>query len=389
MGCADHLKTQAETEKSSDSNAAMVRLVHSLYELGPNIPEIARKLGQYRESVRYRYKEKLLKKGFAVQAMVNHEALGLRRVIVVVDFADLYRPYANTILTAMNELCYLTGFARTLPEGSFVIHASLPLGFISDFENLFEKLKELGLFSNLELFVFDWFRVSRMKAEFYDFDMGRWDFDWSSSPNDPNFEAAAYVPSRGEPFDQIDLLCLKELQIDPNRTLADIAKKVQVKYKTLVWHFQTHVLRKNLIKGYSVNWMGTSYNYELDKALHRKHKYIALDVLVKDLKPIERMELLSKVDRLPFLWSEALGKNYYCQIAIPTDCFTEALLYLEKALVHVKERVEYYIMDTTNAVAFTVSYQLYDTNRGKWTLNSTDLLARFENLLIKIRGSSG
>ena len=34
-------------------------------EMGPNISEIARRLGQFKESVRYRYKEKLLNKVLA------------------------------------------------------------------------------------------------------------------------------------------------------------------------------------------------------------------------------------------------------------------------------------------------------------------------------------
>jgi DNA-binding Lrp family transcriptional regulator len=381
------MKQETGTEKTTDSNVAVSQLVQLISELGPNVPEIARKLGQYKESVRYRYKEKLLKKGFALQALVNYEALGLRRVIVVADFGDLYKPYANTILTAMNELCYLISFEKTLPESSFVINASVPVAFVSAFEDLFQKLKELGLFTSLEIFVFDWFRVSPMKAESYNFDVGRWDFDWSSQDGG-SFEAASYIPSHGEPFDHTDLLCLKELQINPNRSLAEIANKVGLNYKTLVWHFQEHVIRRNLIKGYSVNWIGTSYDYKLEKALHRKHRYLLIDVFVQELRAIERMEILSKIDRLPFLWAEALGKSYFCEVAFPVDSITEGLLYLEKCLSRVRERVNYRILDPTNSLGFTVPYQLYDVVQRKWAFNTVKLLARFENLLIKIREST-
>ncbi|HEY6282801.1 MAG TPA: hypothetical protein VIW22_02645, partial [Nitrososphaerales archaeon] len=74
-------------------------MVKLLTELGPDVPEISRRLGQFKESVRYRYKEKILNKGFAVQAAVDHERLGLKRVMLVADFSETYKNYAAAILT--------------------------------------------------------------------------------------------------------------------------------------------------------------------------------------------------------------------------------------------------------------------------------------------------
>ena len=91
--------TQAEP---ADTNSRTAQLVKLLTEVGPDVPEISRRLGQFKESVRYRYKEKILSKGFAVQASVDHEKLGLRRVIVVLDFAEGYRKFAQSILSSMN-----------------------------------------------------------------------------------------------------------------------------------------------------------------------------------------------------------------------------------------------------------------------------------------------
>ena len=106
--------TQAIDEPESSVNARTVALVKVLTELGPEIPEIARRLGQFKESVRYRYKEKILSKGYAVQAAVDHERLGLRRMMLIADFAPTYRNYAPAILTEMSEVCYVVGFAKTL-----------------------------------------------------------------------------------------------------------------------------------------------------------------------------------------------------------------------------------------------------------------------------------
>src|SRR5947209_20400847 len=84
-----------QKESKKDVNTRTAQLVQLLTEVGPDIPEISRRLGQFKESVRYRYKEKILKRGFAVRAAVDHEKLGLKRIVFVVDFAPLYKQYAQ------------------------------------------------------------------------------------------------------------------------------------------------------------------------------------------------------------------------------------------------------------------------------------------------------
>jgi len=99
--------TLVSPEPEDDVNSRTVQLVRLLTELGPDVPEIARRLSQFKESVRYRYKEKILSKGFAVQAAVDHESLGLKRMVVVLEFPESYRNYAAAILTAMSEVSFV------------------------------------------------------------------------------------------------------------------------------------------------------------------------------------------------------------------------------------------------------------------------------------------
>ena len=88
---------QRPVSASDDTNTRTAQLVKLISEIGPDIPEISRRLGQFKESVRYRYKEKVLEKGFGVQASLNHEKLGLRRVVLVMDLAPDYNTYAHAI----------------------------------------------------------------------------------------------------------------------------------------------------------------------------------------------------------------------------------------------------------------------------------------------------
>lgn len=367
-----------------DISFKTAQLVKLICEIGPDIPEIARRLGQFRESVRYRYKKKVLERGFSVQAAPNYEKLGLRRVMSLVEFSHLYLPYSNEILIAMNELSYLVYFAKTTPGKRYIIDAAVPLNYVEQYVEFINMLVDKGLFTQVETFRFDWARNPPMRAEFYDFNTGMWDFDWSIINIKPT-ENIENLTAEQQEFDYIDLLIIKELQIDANRSLIEIAKNVSVNYKKLAWHYTNHVLGRGLIKSYRVNWMGTRYDYTIEKALHRKHRYLSLFLIVKDTNRYETMELSTKMNVLPFLWFEAGGANYYANFAFPVDFVNEAFQYLELALENFTHRYELCITDSSNALTFTIPYKLYDQERHDWVFNRSELLNKFENLLIKIK----
>jgi len=371
-------------QEPANVNARTVQLVQVLNEVGPDVPEISRRLGQFRESVRYRYKEKILNKGFAVQASVDHEKLGLRRLIVIIDFAKDYKKFSQSILSSMNELCYLVSFAKTMPGGYYVTHFSAPREFVGELKIFLETLKEKGMFSRLEILDFDWIRFAPMKSEFYDFDTGRWDFDWTAS-TEGDFGSAQYMPSSTAKFDYMDLLIVKELQMDANKSLKEISDKLKVNYKKLAWHYSTHVIQRRLLSGYKVNWMGTRYDYALEKALHRQHRYFAVVMVVRRTSSYETMALRQAVDRLPFLWSEAVGTNYSCEFAFPVDFVVEGLQFLTETIADVKDRTEIFTVDQSDAAGFTLSYHKFNQARKRWEFNLADLQSRFDNLIVEIK----
>ena len=223
-----------------------------------------------------------------------------------------------------------------------------------------------------------------MSPEFYDFDTGRWDFDWLSVAPDSR-KSATYTPSSKIKFDMTDLLIIKELQMDANRSLKEMADKLQVNYKKLAWHHTTHVLTHRMLSSYILNWMGTRYDYNLEKALHRKHRYFALDVFVRNVNEMELMTLRSSMNRIPFLWSEAAGRDYFAEFALPVDNVVEGLHYLGKVTSSVRTRTTLYPMDQTEAARFTVPYKLYDPTAKAWTFNEKELTQRFESLLLQIK----
>jgi hypothetical protein len=370
--------------ESENVNSRTVQLVKLLTEVGPDIPEISRRLGQFKESVRYRYKEKILNRGFAVQAAVDHERLGLKRMMIIGEVEELYRKYAQAMFAALSELSYVVGFARTLVGGEFVINLSVPAEHFEEVRSFFQSLKEKGLFSSFEALEFDWLRNTPMKSEYYDFDTGRWDFDWQEGRSE-DYASAGYVPSSKVKFDSLDLQLIKELQMDANKTLKEIADKLGVNYKKLTWHYTAHVLQRKMLAGYVVNWMGTRYDYTLEKALHRKHRYFAVDLFVRNVSELELMTLRQGVSRLPFLWAEAGGRNYFAEFAIPVDNVVEGLQYLGNLTHAVKGRMSIYPIDQAEAARFTIAYKLYDQNSKKWQFSSKELAPKFDQLMMQIK----
>ena len=364
-------------------NGRTVQLVKVLTEVGPDVPEISRRLGQFKESVRYRYKEKILNRGFAVQGAVDHEKLGLKRLILIADMPEPYKVYAQAILSAMHELSYVVGFTKTLVGGEYVVNLSVPSEHVPRIRSFLEELKQKGLFSRLEILDFEWARLVPMKPEYYDFDTGRWDFDWQ--PGSDDYKSVGYVPSSPAKFDEIDLLLIKELQMDANKSIKEIADKLGVNYKKLAWHHIAHVIDRKLLSGYTVNWMGTRYDYTMDKALHRKHRYFIADVFVRNISELESMTLRHSIDGLPFLWGEAGGSNYFAELALPVDNVVEGLQYLGNATRPVMDRTTILPIDQTEALRFTIPYKMYDSSSKKWLLDSQNLMAKFDRLMVQIK----
>ena len=371
-----------------DASARTAQLVNLLTELGPDIPEIARKLGQFKESVRYRYKEKILNRGFAVQGEVDHEKLGLSRVVVVLDFESVYKPYAQSILAAMSELCYLVGFTKTMPGGEYVASLSVPVGLREEVKTFFGSLKEKGMFAKVEFLEFEWFVISPMRSEYYDFDTGRWEYDWSNPP--PKASATA-GRQRSTPvrFDYVDLLLINEIQKDANKSLKEISDTLNLNYKKLAWHYSAHVKARHLLQSYSVNWMGTRYDYKIEKVLHRQHRYLALQLLIKDVNEFELISLRQESNKVPFLWSESIGKNYMAEFAFPLDFVVEGIQWLSEMMEPVRDRARLFTIDQSQSAGFTIPYSLFSQTQKKWVLETAELAQRFDNLILQIRSGSG
>jgi len=372
-----------------DASANTVALVKYVTEIGPDIAEISRRLGQFKESVRYRYKEKLIKRGFAIKAEPDYSALGMKRIVVKVAFPDEYSSRASNVLETMGDLCFLVAYSGTMPSGAYLAQAAVPAEFVNEFHGLVERLRDEGVFSSVEFFDCDWQRVAPMRAESFDFDEGVWDFDWRNPPSLDEKAARGSVSERKR-FDKVDLLILKELNKDGDRSLTDVQEAIKringvdVNYKTLGWHYTHHVSKQRLVSHYSVGWHGLNYDFErkLDVGFAR-YDYLGVALLVRDVNAQEKMTLRSQLDRLPFLWSEAAGGAYFAQLFVPLSMVNEALEHFKKVLSPYRERAELLMLDKREMKSFTVCYNQWDESRNRWTFPTRELVPRLRQSVLK------
>jgi len=373
----------AHLKKPKDINAKVAEFVKLVAEVGPDIPAISKKMGEHKESVRYWFK-KLLKQGIVIQPSVNFEKLGLARVIVVADFAKEFESQAEPILIAMSQLCYVQSFVRTLPEGHYIIKATPPVESVNSWIEMMQRLVEAGLFTSLEFSTYDSARNAPMKSDLYDFEEERWEFEWSIPAK--VYPEVLEGPSPRAQVDKIDLEIIRWLQRDETKPLSEIQKETGINYKTLSFHHRKHVLGKQMLKGHKVNWLGTGYSPESDRGKHRRHTYQPIDIILRDITPGERATVMGLTNALPFLWFEASGRSsYYAQLVFPTETISEAMEFLGRTLLPVKDRARWFVVDQKHSLSFSLEPRLYDNESRSWTFNQSELLAKFEELLMQIK----
>jgi hypothetical protein len=160
---------------------------------------------------------------------------------------------------------------------------------------------------------------------------------------------------------------------------------VDINYKTLSWHLKEHVEKRGLLKGYRTNWMGTHYDQKSGRAAQRQHAYVGAELFVRGPSKEEKRRLIEMMGRFPVVWSEAAGRDYHVQMAIPNEMIVEGLQYISQTMKPVRDKSTFHFMDQTNAAGFTFSYKLYDEKTRTWNFDRSELMAKFRSLELEIK----
>lgn len=359
-------------------------MTREIMEVGPEIGLVARRMQVFKETLRYRFNKHLLERGFVVQANLDYQKLGLKRLVVIARIAQPFERHADAVMAALNETCYLTEFAETTLEGLRIMQVTVPAQLRDDCVGLYEWLRGIGIFSEVQILPFEEVRNVPMKPEYYDFSNGTWAYDWQGDEVS-KVTLAQSAKSDPEKYDISDLLILRELDIDANQTLVGIAKAVGLSHKTVLYHYKSHVLRRGLIRDYRVTWQSTRYGQN-EKALSKRHSYLEVAVLVRGPTDGQRAKLTASLNRVPFLLVEASDPDYYAELFVPVDSYADFLMLLREVTVRTGTRPQVYVLDRSKSLKYAMPCNLYDVERRQWRLNTADFMARFEGLMVNVNG---
>ena len=320
-----------------------------------------------------------MKRGITIQATPNFSKLGFTRLIIFARLAPRFESRAGAIFTMMSELCYLRGFTCSIPSQEYTIHVTVPKQLKQECASVFTGFRNAGLFTDCKILEFEEMRNPPMKAEYYNFTTETWNFQWPKSSGVwPTLVRAAREDV--EKYDRFDLLILKELELDANRNLVQMSDRVGVPFRTLQFHYN-HVEGRNLVRDYRVRWPGCSYDFEHDRVVTRKNRYIEVTILLEGGTEWENAELRALLNRIPFLWSEAVEPNYWAELFIPYLSYTDFLQYLEDFASRVGDKLKISVMDQERALRYSIPYGLFDAETKRWRLDAKSINSWLENLL--------
>lgn len=373
---------QTQIVGKSRGEAETREMARLIARMGPNIDEVSRIIGAHNETMRYRYRQ-LLERGFTIQASCNYESLGMKRVVAVVEPNDFFRDNADTMFYLMHELAFVTGYAKIKRSGLYVISASVPEECLSSWADFMLQLKG-GVLNSIDSVTLDEVHNPPMKVECFDFDTGRWRLNLRSRPGPVG---TTEEPAQRQRYDTTDLKIVSQLQIDANASLAEMCKNVGTSnYKTFTWHFREHVLRRHMIKGYRLNWMGMRGGRKPGGI----RRYSWIDVIARDLSEGERIELAGALGRTPFIWIEGSGtRTYYCRMVLPVEHGPRLRKLLDGTIYPVRDRARWLQMDARHAMHFSLHTQNYDERRGVWRFNKEEImqsLASMQNIRRQVAG---
>jgi len=350
-------------EYSTAGEASSIsRIVEAIKQVGPrNSCAISRITGIPDNTVRYKIHNQLVQKGITVQTSVDYGKMGLTTNWVNMDFAKEYKKTAPLVLRVLSKSGYLTFFGRLLPQNSFATVIRIPREALKSYLSFLEKIVQAGVLDSYRVDPVLWIRHLSMNPRYFDFEKKEWNVDWEEVEKSP-VEIQQQEVAEGGAFyvDKIDVLLLKEMQIDCLRSLTDIGKKLHVKPKTLRYHFREHIEKRRLISRYVVRWFGSP-------PLEARKSILYLTAEIREPSPEVLWQAQNVFHRLPFTWLDAVSTCqdlYTAQAVLPISSYTETVEYLARNSDGFEKKLKLCLVDQTCTCNYTLPYELFSEDAG-------------------------
>jgi DNA-binding Lrp family transcriptional regulator len=345
------------------------KLIEAIKKYGPrNFSLLSRVTGIPVETIRYKICKQFKEKGIGVHLGIDYNKLALVRTWVKLEFQESFLQYAEKFLWKLSEIGYLIYYASTLPYNEYYAMFAIPTRYRKEYRNFLDSLIEEEVLNNYYAYELTSCRHLSLNAKYFDFDNWEWKIDWNNleSP-DINVEQ----PFESEPLkdplvDYQDLLILKELQINSLRSLSEIAMKLNMNPRTVLYHFNEHIIRRGIINQYYIKWW---YN-----RIPEEEK-VSLILQVYDVNEREIRILKEEVEKLPFTFFDAYSlenRFYIAQQLLPATYINNTLKYLTR-IKKVYKMNNFDLEFIEKERAFAIPYEKFDEKRS-WIFNKEEIL---------------
>ena len=365
---------EATRDESPDLEA---KIISAIGLAGPrNVARISRMTGAHQETIRYKLKKRFGRLGFRFHAEVDYSKLGLRLHWATLDFSKSYYRMAPQILRALNQVGYLTYFARMVPQGNYAATFTLPDTTSDQYREFLSGLGNRGI---LRSFTLDEVLVSRHKAmdpRYFNFRSGRWEIEWRKVAKQAPLPLPLAERPRAEAFDYYDLLIIKELEKDSLQHLTEIARKLKVHQKTLEYHYRTHVQKWRLVSSYKIRWVQ-------DTTKRLAHSTATTRLAFRNLSRLEYTQVQGAVSKIPFLWVEDLLSNgdYIAMMYVPVTDLIKVSSYVSSAVPNLASRLELSFVAPADATSFTIPYSMHQDGSWKFNIRQMETALRKEAII--------
>ena len=343
----------------------MKLIVEAIKKYGPkNISAISRTTGLPAETIRYRIKNQLKEMGIRFHVSINYLKLGLVRSWLFLDFSLQVTKIIPEILDLLAKRGYLTYYARVIPHGYYIAIPTIPYSALEKYKNFLDELVRLDILKEYRMTDLQYLKHLSLRSEFYDFTTRTWNIPWSKLDYETKKESTPIQMDYSRvPIDKIDLLILKEFQINASQSLTSIAKKINVQEKQVRYHYKKHIEEGRIIENYIVRWQADRYQLT--------NKYIlSCFIEFSDLTKSDVTYINSILEKFPFTWMIAVSVDrtkMVAQIFMPISQYYDALTFLSDRLYMFKERFKLHIIDYQKAEAYTIPYESWNDNVGWFT----------------------
>ena len=333
-------------------------LVETIKQVGvSNYSLIARLTGLNPETVRYKVNRQLTRMGLGISVNVDFEGLGFKRGIFYVKAS------AISGKSWLDHTNYLTFIGKVMGVDRYLCMYAVPYRLKKKYLDSLLYLQQSGVVEEVQPLDVSWVRYPSFRSEFYDFDRGCWQVDWTRVEMTlRETGVASTLINRDVKLDYFDLKILRYMQEDPTSSIAKTAKEMNANPRTVRYHYAEHVLKSRFVLGHNVRWKRPATD---GKPVDLMHLVFSLSQLSN-----EEMGVARKIfNKIPFTWLEVGNEDnrYFAFLDTSLSNFHETVRFVERNTDPIRNRLEMLTLDPLKTRSINIPDEMYDKERG-WTL---------------------